>query len=178
MGTKGLSSALLQMKFMQRTKTRLEERTKKKEVEKLQESFLNKNVENRSSEISEAAADSFVKFENRYDLLEDLAFGRMSFMGFNPEVEKLMKYHKDLKDGRVPGDVELDDEQDVTDRQLAASSFGAKIKWVEKERSGMNKMKAFENKILIDEDNEQVGRRKRQCRERRIESGIKKKQYR
>lgn len=39
---------------MQRTKTRLEERTKKKEVEKLQESFLNKNVENKSSETSEA----------------------------------------------------------------------------------------------------------------------------
>lgn len=37
-------------------------------------------------------------------------------------LKKLMKYHKDLKDGRVPGDVEFDDEQDVTDLQLAASS--------------------------------------------------------
>uniref|UniRef100_A0A0R3RHM2 Uncharacterized protein n=1 Tax=Elaeophora elaphi TaxID=1147741 RepID=A0A0R3RHM2_9BILA len=138
--TKGLSSALLQMKvslfiickgqndyksclqFMQRTKIRLEEEAKKKNEQKLQKRFL-KEDNKKLTEGPEEATEPTVKSESRYDLLENLSFGRMSFKGFNPEVEKLMKYYEDMKGGKVPDEVDFDSGQDITDYELAASVY-------------------------------------------------------
>ncbi|KAL3998368.1 M-phase phosphoprotein 6 family protein [Acanthocheilonema viteae] len=169
--TKGLSSALLQMKFMQRTRIRLEEEAKRKNEQKLQKRFLKKD-EKKLSEEPEEVTERTVKSENRYDLLENLSFGRMSFKGFNPEVEKLMKYYKDIKDGNVLNEVDFDNGQDVTDYELATSVFGAKTK-----RDGKcQKMHEMDERNLVDEINEQPAKKRRNDG-RQLLSGIQKKQH-
>ncbi|VIO96222.1 Uncharacterized protein BM_BM12847 [Brugia malayi] len=153
--TKGLSSALLQMKFMQRTRIRLEEEAKRKSEQKLQKRFLKKDDKKLSK--GPEAVEPTVKSENRYELLENLSFGRMSFKGFNPEVEKLMKYYEDIKGCKVSDEVNFDIGQDITDYELAASVFSAKAKG---NRKYLNKHE-MDERSLIDEINEQPLKRKR-----------------
>ncbi|CAG9531124.1 unnamed protein product [Cercopithifilaria johnstoni] len=154
--TKGLSSALLQMKFMQRTRIRLEEEAKRKNEQKLQKRFLNKG-EKKLSEKLEEVTEPTVKSENRYDVLENLSFGRMSFKGFNPEVEKLMKYYENVKGNKVLDEAGFDSGQDITDYELATSIFSVKTK-----RSGKcQKKHEMDERNLTDEINEQLAKRKR-----------------
>ncbi|EFO26792.2 hypothetical protein LOAG_01694 [Loa loa] len=167
--TKGLSSALLQMKFMQRTRIRLEEEAKRKSEQKLQKRFLKKDNKELSEELE--GTEPTVKSENRYDLLENLSFGRMSFKGFNPEVEKLMKYYKDLKGGKVSDEVDFNDGQDITDYELATSVFSTKTKGDGK----CLKKHEMDGRSLIDEINEPA-KRKRRDDGHRPESGIRKRQ--
>lgn len=47
--------------------------------------------------------------------MEKLKYGRMSFKGFNPEVEKLMSYYENLNSKPV----EAEDEADVTAQEMA-----------------------------------------------------------
>ncbi|KAM3720305.1 Protein F29A7.6 [Dirofilaria immitis] len=168
---KGLSSALLQMKFMQRTRIRLEEEAKRKNEQKLQKRFL-KNDEKKESERSDKTTESSLKFENRYDLLENLSFGRMSFKGFNPEVEKLMKYYEDLKSGKVPDEVDFDSGHDITDYELATSVFSAKTK---RDKKYLEEDK-MDERSLTDEINERPTKRKRRDDVNRSEPGIQKRQ--
>ncbi|MFH4979037.1 hypothetical protein AB6A40_005746 [Gnathostoma spinigerum] len=129
---KSISKNVMQMKFMQRTKKRLEDEEKRKEEEKLRQAYLGGNssvataVVGCASLQDEAPSSSVdskeIVFIRRYDLLEDLAFGRMSFKGFNPEVEKLMKYYDQLKRGIEPED-DLLDEKDISDAEMA-ETFG------------------------------------------------------
>lgn len=37
-----------------------------------------------------------------------------------------MKYYEDAKDGKVPGEVDFDSEQDITDYELATSVY---VQW-------------------------------------------------
>ncbi|OZC12502.1 hypothetical protein X798_00133 [Onchocerca flexuosa] len=166
---KGLSSALLQMKFMQKTRIRLEEEAKKKSERKLQKRFL-KNDEKKQSKETEKITESTVKSESRYDLLENLSFGRMSFKGFNPEVEKLMKYYEDLKSGKVPDEDGFDGGHDITDYELATSIFSAKAKKGKK----CLKKNEMDEENLIDEINEQPAKRKRRDDGNQFESGSRK----
>uniref|UniRef100_A0A915PY79 NUC153 domain-containing protein n=1 Tax=Setaria digitata TaxID=48799 RepID=A0A915PY79_9BILA len=155
---------------MQRTRIRLEQEARKKSERKLQKSFIRKKNENK---LLEKKKEPTLKFENRYELLEDLSFGRMSFRGFNPEVEKLMKYYKDLKDDKVSDGVDFDDGHDVTDYELATSIFSTKAKREEKYLSSQE----ISEKNLTDEINEQPTKRKRRRDEYRLESGDQKKQH-
>ncbi|XP_043734836.1 M-phase phosphoprotein 6-like [Cervus elaphus] len=80
-----LSKNLLRMKFMQRgldseTKRQLEEEEKK--IISEEHWYLD------LPELKEK--ESFIIEEQSFLLCEDLLYGRMSFRGFNPEVEKLM----------------------------------------------------------------------------------------
>ncbi|XP_020669248.3 M-phase phosphoprotein 6 [Pogona vitticeps] len=80
-----LSKNLLRMKFMQRgldseTKKQLEEEEKK--IISDEHWFLD------LPELKEK--ESFIIEERSFAPCEDLLYGRMSFKGFNPEVEKLM----------------------------------------------------------------------------------------
>uniref|UniRef100_A0A8D2K9W1 M-phase phosphoprotein 6 n=1 Tax=Theropithecus gelada TaxID=9565 RepID=A0A8D2K9W1_THEGE len=80
-----LSKNLLRMKFMQRgldseTKKQLEEEEKK--IISEEHWYLD------LPELKEK--ESFIIEEQSFLLCEDLLYGRMSFRGFNPEVEKLM----------------------------------------------------------------------------------------
>ncbi|XP_063168968.1 M-phase phosphoprotein 6 [Candoia aspera] len=80
-----LSKNLLRMKFMQRgldseTKKQLEEEEKK--IISEEHWFLD------LPELKEK--ESLIIEERSFVMCEDLLYGRMSFKGFNPEVEKLM----------------------------------------------------------------------------------------
>ncbi|KFO35757.1 M-phase phosphoprotein 6 [Fukomys damarensis] len=108
-----LSKNLLRMKFMQRgldseTKKQLEEEEKK--IISEEHWYLD------LPELKEK--ESFIIEEQSFLLCEDLLYGRMSFRGFNPEVEKLMlqmnaknKAEEEEEDGTV--------ELDVSDEEMA-----------------------------------------------------------
>ncbi|RWS14696.1 M-phase phosphoprotein 6-like protein [Dinothrombium tinctorium] len=86
-----LSKNLMQMKFMQRGKQRLESE---------EESESNSNV----PAIDVKTDDKFM-FADSFTFCENLKFGRMSFKGMNADIEKLMA---DLE-------TEADREREVTD---------------------------------------------------------------
>ncbi|XP_064640534.1 M-phase phosphoprotein 6-like [Lineus longissimus] len=93
---KKLSKNLLLMKFMKRTavKSELEEvQDEKRRIE---------NEEHWELDIPELtkAEDNFI-FEPSYNVLQNLQYGRMSFKGFNPEIERIMQ--------SVNGSMELDE---------------------------------------------------------------------
>ncbi|KAM9121990.1 M-phase phosphoprotein 6 [Pangshura tecta] len=108
-----LSKNLLRMKFMQRgldseTKKQLEEEEKK--IISEEHWYLD------LPELKEK--ESFIIEERSFMPCEDLLYGRMSFKGFNPEIEKLMiqmnsRYKKE--------EIEADDtaEADVSDEEMA-----------------------------------------------------------
>ncbi|XP_019391488.1 PREDICTED: M-phase phosphoprotein 6 [Crocodylus porosus] len=112
-GKPRLSKNLLRMKFMQRgldseTKKQLEEEEKK--IISEEHWYLD------LPELKEK--ESFIIEERSFMPCEDLLYGRMSFKGFNPEIEKLMiqmnsRYKKE--------EIEADDkmEADVSDEEMA-----------------------------------------------------------
>ncbi|XP_045297224.1 M-phase phosphoprotein 6 [Leopardus geoffroyi] len=107
-----LSKNLLRMKFMQRgldseTKRQLEEEEKK--IISEEHWYLD------LPELKEK--ECFIIEEQSFLLCEDLLYGRMSFRGFNPEVEKLMlQMNSKNKTEEVEGEtVELD----VSDEEMA-----------------------------------------------------------
>ncbi|XP_053741709.1 M-phase phosphoprotein 6 [Synchiropus splendidus] len=110
-----LSKNLLRMKFMQRcmdaeTKKQLEEDERRIISD---EHWYLDLPELKSKESIIIEEKSFVPFE-------DLMYGRMSFKGFNPEVEKLMKV---MNPAREEERQEVDDigrmQTDVTDEEMA-----------------------------------------------------------
>ncbi|NWR55933.1 MPH6 phase, partial [Bucorvus abyssinicus] len=62
--------------------------------------------------------ESFIIEERSFMPCEDLLYGRMSFKGFNPEVEKLMIQ---MNSGCKEEEIEVDDkmEADVSDEEMA-----------------------------------------------------------
>ncbi|VDO95607.1 unnamed protein product [Heligmosomoides polygyrus] len=104
---------------MQRTKKKLEARERKKrETELKKECFGN-------GEEAETAQGERPKFEFSTDLtqLEGLKFGRMSFKGCNPEVEKLMVYYERKMSGDV-SDSDSDDGVDIGDLEMTETLRG------------------------------------------------------
>ncbi|XP_057593428.1 M-phase phosphoprotein 6-like [Hippopotamus amphibius kiboko] len=107
-----LSKNLLHMKFMQRgldleTKKQLEEEEKK--IISEEHWYLD------LPELKEE--ESFIMEEQSLLLCEDFLYGRMSFRGFNPEVEKVMLQMnaKNKAEGVEEETVELD----VSDEEMA-----------------------------------------------------------
>ncbi|KAG8562809.1 hypothetical protein GDO81_015822 [Engystomops pustulosus] len=107
-----LSKNLLRMKFMQRsldpeTKKQLEEEEKK--IISDEHWFLD------LPELKEK--ENFIIEERSFLPCEDFLYGRMSFKGFNPEIEKLMvqmnskskEEVEDLEEGKM--DVDVSDEE-------------------------------------------------------------------
>ncbi|KAM9807926.1 M-phase phosphoprotein 6 [Neosynchiropus ocellatus] len=110
-----LSKNLLRMKFMQRcmdaeTKKQLEEDEKRIISD---EHWYLDLPELKSKESIIIEEKSFVPFE-------DLMYGRMSFKGFNPEVEKLMKVMNPAREEERQEDDDIGRMQtDVTDEEMA-----------------------------------------------------------
>ncbi|KHN81415.1 M-phase phosphoprotein 6 [Toxocara canis] len=162
-GAKSISAALLDMKFMQRTKNRLAEEEKRKKEEAMKKAFLCNKRQAKDqcakrlkgeSDKEEPSSSGFI-FEQRYEILEDLRYGRMSFGGFNPEVEKLMKYFEDLKKGIQP-DEDVLGEKDVSDEEMAATLHGGPSstlakKFAKFDARQQRREDERHNKILIDE---------------------------
>ncbi|XP_054856117.1 M-phase phosphoprotein 6 [Eublepharis macularius] len=109
-----LSKNLMRMKFMQRgldseTKKQLEEEEKK--IISKEHWFLD------LPELKEK--ESFIIEERSFLPCEDLLYGRMSFKGFNPEVEKLMIQ---MNSRYKTEEIEEEDnamEADVSDEEMA-----------------------------------------------------------
>ncbi|CAJ0606821.1 unnamed protein product [Cylicocyclus nassatus] len=118
---KRLSSTVLEMKFMQRTKRKLEAREKKKKEAELKKECFGDNEEFTPSPVSKQCD---YQFSSDLTFLENLKFGRMSFKGCNPEVEKLMVYHERKRMGH-DSDTDSDNEKDVGDVEMATTLRGA-----------------------------------------------------
>lgn len=81
-----LSKNVLSMKFMQRTKEKIEE---KQEVETL--------IGKVGDDCKDRPEIDVWKTEDSYVPCQNLLFGRMSFRGFNPEIERLMAEKRGAK---------------------------------------------------------------------------------
>uniref|UniRef100_A0A1I7U411 M-phase phosphoprotein 6 n=1 Tax=Caenorhabditis tropicalis TaxID=1561998 RepID=A0A1I7U411_9PELO len=117
---KELSSSLLDMKFMLKKKKRIETKEARKREIKLEKSIAEKESQPACSKEPRANQDDIC-----YNLakLENLMFGRLSFNGFNKDVENLMEYYERRRRGEISDDEE-DDGKDVDDQEMA-HSFGA-----------------------------------------------------
>ncbi|XP_023646176.1 M-phase phosphoprotein 6 [Paramormyrops kingsleyae] len=111
-----LSKNLLRMKFMQRGL----DAEVKKQLEEEEKRII--SDEHWYLDLPELKAkESFIIEERSFVPCEDLRFGRMSFKGFNPEVEKLMQLMN--AHNRNEDEDEEEDfsrmETDITDEEMA-----------------------------------------------------------
>ncbi|XP_048887175.1 M-phase phosphoprotein 6 [Brienomyrus brachyistius] len=111
-----LSKNLLRMKFMQRGL----DAEAKKQLEEEEKRII--SDEHWYLDLPELKAkESFIIEERSFVPCEDLRFGRMSFKGFNPEVEKLMQLMN--AHNRNEEEDEEEDfsrmETDITDEEMA-----------------------------------------------------------
>ncbi|KAM6430339.1 M-phase phosphoprotein 6 [Liasis olivaceus] len=123
-----LSKNLLRMKFMQRgldseTKKQLEEEEKK--IISEEHWFLD------LPELKEK--ESLIIEERSFVMCEDLRYGRMSFKGFNPEVEKLMIQMKsrykteDIKEEKNAMEADVSDEEMARRYETLVGTIGKKF---------------------------------------------------
>ncbi|KAK2834425.1 hypothetical protein Q7C36_015126 [Tachysurus vachellii] len=115
-GATKLSKNLLRMKFMQRGL----DAEVKKQLEEEERRII--NDEHWYLDLPELKAkESFIVEERSYVPCEDLVYGRMSFKGFNPDVEKLMV----LMNAPKEEDEEVEEKDmsrmdtDITDEEMA-----------------------------------------------------------
>ncbi|XP_051548379.1 M-phase phosphoprotein 6 [Myxocyprinus asiaticus] len=114
-GSTQLSKNLLRMKFMQRgldAETRKQLDEEEKRIISDEHWFL---------DLPELKAkENYIIEERSYVPCEDLVYGRMSFRGFNPEVEKLMVLMNAPKDDEDEDDNGMSRmETDITDEEMA-----------------------------------------------------------
>lgn len=100
------------MKFMQRTKEKIEQ---KQEVETL----VGKAV---GDECKDAPEIEVWNTEDSYAPCQGLLFGRMSFRGCNPEIERLMAEKRGVKYNAAPDEAE--EAADVTVQEMAQIQRG------------------------------------------------------
>ncbi|KAK2581644.1 hypothetical protein KPH14_002144 [Odynerus spinipes] len=115
-----LSKSILEMKFMKRTKEKVEKQMIQEEGEEYFGGQLSIKLKNES--------EKFV-IEPSYVFCEQLIDGRLSFQGMNPELEKLLEMEYNNKQMEL----EKKQETDVTDEQLAEE-------WISRKK-GKNKYK-------------------------------------
>ncbi|XP_006860198.1 PREDICTED: M-phase phosphoprotein 6, partial [Chrysochloris asiatica] len=107
-----LSKNLLRMKFMQRG---LDSETKKQLEEEEKKIISDEHWSLDLPELKEK--ESLIIEEQSFSLCEDLLYGRMSFRGFNPEVEKLMLQMNSKSKAEEVEDEAV--ELDVSDEEMA-----------------------------------------------------------
>lgn len=102
-----LSKSILEMKFMKRTK----EKVLKEEDDAQSRAMY-------SNEITEKMKKNESRFiiESSYMICEDLNEGRFSFLGMNPEIERLMEVEEQAKLAKIDQNVK----KDVTDEDMTA----------------------------------------------------------
>ncbi|XP_075045263.1 M-phase phosphoprotein 6 [Mixophyes fleayi] len=108
-----LSKNLLRMKFMHRS---LDPETKKQLEENEKKIITDEHWYLDLSELKEK--ESFIIEERSFLPCEDFLFGRMSFKGFNPEIEKLMVQ----MNSKTAAEEEPEEEKmdvDVSDEEMA-----------------------------------------------------------
>ncbi|XP_076242706.1 M-phase phosphoprotein 6 [Calliopsis andreniformis] len=108
-----LSKSILDMKFMKRTKEKVEKQQFQQEGEEYFGNELTKRMKKES--------ERFI-IEPSYVFCEKLIDGRVSYQGMNPEIEKLMEIEK--KNERVS--MKKERETDISDEQMAEHYTGLK----------------------------------------------------
>jgi len=97
------------MKFMQRTKEKIEKDLEEQQSKALLDEEYNENMRKEGQK--------FV-VDNSYLFCEELVFGRMSFKGMNPEVEKLMQDLSGNSDKNEEKSAKNDESVDVNDEEM------------------------------------------------------------
>ncbi|XP_053989702.1 M-phase phosphoprotein 6-like isoform X1 [Hylaeus volcanicus] len=101
-----LSKSILEMKFMKRTKEKVE----KEQFQEEGEEYFGNELTERMKKV----LDRFIT-EPSYVFCEKLIEGRLSFQGMNPEIEKLMEAEQNNKCTSL----DVKKETDVSDEQMA-----------------------------------------------------------
>ncbi|CAJ0932029.1 unnamed protein product, partial [Mesorhabditis belari] len=148
-----LSPVVLDMKFMSRTKKKLEMEEQKKKERDEKRRLLGNDPQMSSSSVEvkpDPDAEPQLIFERCYEKLEDLCFGRMSFKGFNPEVEKLMVYYENIRRGIEPGESEEEDAADVNKAEMANTIGGSLRKKFTKKRDRTDEVNSLRDESTGD----------------------------
>ncbi|KAL1778215.1 M-phase phosphoprotein 6 [Sigmodon hispidus] len=109
-----LSRNLLRIKFMQRG---LDSETKRQLEEEEKKMISDEHLYLDLPEFKEK--ENFIIEEQSFSLCEDLLCGRMSFRGFNPEVEKLMLQMNSKNKAPAEDNEEETVEVDMSDEEMA-----------------------------------------------------------
>lgn len=106
-----LPKSVLDMKFMKKTKERIE-----REIENIQghESLYSNII---TSEMR-SATGNYIS-ESSFIYCEDLMEGRLSFKGMNPEIERLMEL-KNQKNEKPSGDMDKDISDEILAKKMQA----------------------------------------------------------
>ncbi|NXI42437.1 MPH6 phase, partial [Galbula dea] len=136
-----LSKNLLRMKFMQRG---LDSQTKKQLEEEEKKIITEEHWYLDLPDLKEK--ESFIIEERSFMPCEDLLYGRMSFKGFNPEIEKLMVQ---MNSKGKEEETEVDDkmEADVSDEEMARRQYETLVGTI-----GKKFMRKRDQHVLQDED--------------------------
>lgn len=131
-----LSKNVLQMKFMQRSVLKIERDQNEEEKQKIidEEHWVLDLPEYKTKE------QVFVT-DQSYFFCEQLRFARLSFKGFNPEIEKLMAADAAEKEEKISEEKEK--QNSVSDQQMAnrySSLMGVLAKKFAKKRSRGNEV--------------------------------------
>ncbi|XP_071571787.1 M-phase phosphoprotein 6 [Temnothorax nylanderi] len=131
-----LSKSILQMKFMKRTKDKVEK-----------EQFQEEGEEYFGSELTSRMKKASGKFlmEASYVFCEKLGDGRLSFQGMNPVIEKLMEEKENGKRAKVE-----EKQEDVSDEQMAVQwkKMRAKFDTVNRHRKPQHRKRNDEDEPL------------------------------
>ncbi|CAP36796.2 Protein CBG19575 [Caenorhabditis briggsae] len=122
---KELSSSLMDMKFMLKKKKQVEAKAAKKKEARLEAKITETEGEQATCSTEIPLISPKDEICQDYAKLENLMFGRLSFGGFNKEVEVLMNYYERLRSGEI-SDSE-DEGKDVDDKEMAESLGGKKL---------------------------------------------------
>jgi len=143
-----LSKNVLQMKFMQRSVLKIERDQNEEEKQKIidEEHWVLDLPEYKTKE------QLFVT-DQSYMFCEQLRFSRMSFQGFNPDIEKLMTADAAEKEQKIIEEKEK--QNSVSDKQMAnrySSLMGVLAKKFTKKRSRVD--------ANVDEESDEPTRKK------------------
>ncbi|NXH12757.1 MPH6 phase, partial [Bucco capensis] len=138
-----LSKNLLRMKFMQRG---LDSQTKKQLEEEEKKIITEEHWYLDLPDLKEK--ESFIIEERSFMPCEDLLYGRMSFKGFNPEIEKLMiQMNSRCKEEENEVDDKM--EADVSDEEMARRQYETLVGTI-----GKKFLRKRDQRVLQDEDND------------------------
>ncbi|XP_022344682.2 M-phase phosphoprotein 6-like [Crassostrea virginica] len=147
-----LSKNVLQMKFMQRSALQIEKEKSEEEKQKVidDEHWVLDLPETEQKE-SKYITETSIAY------IEDLQFGRFSYNGCNPEVEKLMKIYSKDKELEAAATREAQnsvDDQEMAERYMSLSHTIAK-KFAKKRKHGeLNESftKTEEERVSVEEE--------------------------
>ncbi|XP_012224687.1 M-phase phosphoprotein 6 [Linepithema humile] len=111
-----LSKSILEMKFMKRTKDKVE----KQQFQEEGEHYFGNEL---TSRMKKASGKFFI--ESSYVFCEQLTDGRLSFRGINPKIEKLMEARENEKRAKM----ETKQETEISDEQMAVQWQKIRVKF-------------------------------------------------